>query len=186
MSFFVLASAIADEGRGSRHGNDFDSSDDDSTQHRNRHRQSHRNRHGEQSVGAVEDPTYKEQCGACHFVYQPALLPSGSWHKIISNLEDHNGNNVAIEEAAKNTIAEYLTNNAAENSSGELATLITQSLLGETPMRITEIPYIRRKHHDIPKDVFQRESVGSSSNCVACHFTAEQGIYDDDFVRIPE
>ena len=29
------------------------------------------------------------------------------------------------------------------------------------------------------------ESIGSISNCVACHTTAEEGIYDDEDVKIP-
>ena len=54
------------------------------------------------------------------------------------------------------------------------------------PMRITDIPYIRRKHHELDSAVFNRESIGSSANCTACHITAEKGIYDDDDVKIPK
>ena len=35
-------------------------------------------------LSAVNNPTYKEQCGGCHFAYQPGLLPSGSWEKILA------------------------------------------------------------------------------------------------------
>ena len=50
---------------------------------------------------------------------------------------------------------------------------------------ITEIPYLLNKHHEIPPDVFKRESIGSFSNCAACQTNAGDGIYDDDNVRIP-
>ncbi len=53
-------------------------------------------------------------------------------------------------------------------------------------MRITDTPYIREKHHEIKPEVFKRESVGSSSNCIACHTTAEEGIYEEDNVKIPK
>ena len=33
-------------------------------------------------ITPVNNPTYEEECGACHFPYQPELLPSGSWKKI--------------------------------------------------------------------------------------------------------
>jgi hypothetical protein len=56
----------------------------------------------------------------------------------------------------------------------------------EFPTRINDVPYIRRKHHDIPPDVLSRPSIGSLSNCAACHTTADDGVFDDDFVVIPE
>jgi len=136
--------------------------------------------------GIVDNLTYKEQCGACHFAYQPALLPSGSWLKILSGLEDHNGEEVVVGEENKKTISKYLEENSAEYSSTKRARKIIQSLDGQTPNRITEVPYLRRKHHEIKEDVFKRESIGSRSNCTACHSTAERGVYEDDYVHIPK
>jgi hypothetical protein len=54
------------------------------------------------------------------------------------------------------------------------------------PLRITEIPYIQEKHHEVSASVLKRKSIGSLSNCSACHKTAEKGIYDDDNVVIPK
>jgi len=53
-------------------------------------------------------------------------------------------------------------------------------------LRITEIPYIRKKHHELQQDIFSRQSIGSRANCPACHSSAEQGVYEDDLVKIPE
>ncbi len=136
--------------------------------------------------GIVDNSTYKEQCGACHFSYQPALLPSGSWLKILSDLEDHNGEEVVIEEENKKIISKYLEENSAEHSSTKRARKIIRCLDGQTPNRITEVSYIRRKHHEIEEDVFKRESIGSRSNCTACHSTAERGVYEDDYAHIPK
>lgn len=134
----------------------------------------------------VTNQTYKETCGACHFAYQPGLLPSGSWIRILNSLEDHFGEALDIDAEAKKTISKYLTDNAAEHSGAERAVKIMKSLRGQTPSRITEIPYIRHKHRDIPPEVFSRKAVGSLSNCSACHRTADQGIYEDDNVVIPK
>lgn len=134
----------------------------------------------------VANQTYKETCGACHFAYQPGLLPSGSWVRILNNPEDHFGETLDIDAKSKKTIGKYLTDNAAEHSSAKRAVKIMKSLRGQTPSRITEIPYIRHKHQDIPPEVFSRKSVGSLSNCSACHRTADQGIYEDDNVVIPK
>ena len=141
---------------------------------------------GKDGFGPVDNVTYKEQCGACHLAYQPALLPSESWRKILSGLEDHNGTEVVIEAEDISIIEQYLKDNAAEVSSAKRAAKIMRSLKGQAPTRITEIPYIRRKHHEIPADVVERESVGSFSKCNACHVTADRGIYKDDYVSIPE
>lgn len=134
----------------------------------------------------VTSQTYKEACGACHFVYQPGLLPSGSWVKILSNLKAHFGETVEIDEASRGVIEKYLIDNAAERSQGKRSHKIVRSMKGETPSRITEIPYVRCKHRHIPPEVLTRKAVGSLSNCSACHRTADQGIYDRDRVTIPK
>lgn len=163
---------------------DDDDNDDDDHHTDNRKNSKHSS---ERYLNPASNPTYKEQCGACHFAYQPELLPSGSWEKILARLDDHFGEEVDLDLDSKKIIAEYLKANSAEYSSAKRAVKIMRSLRGQTPMRITDVPYIREKHQDddIPADAFARKSVGSMSNCIACHTTAENGIYDDDHVVIP-
>lgn len=144
------------------------------------------NRSGETSLKPVMDPAYKETCGACHFAYQPELLPSGSWGKILANINEHFGEGIDMDAESRRIIGKYLMDNSADRSSAKLAIKIMQSLKGQTPSRITEIPYIRHKHHEIPREVFAREAIGSFSHCSACHKAANQGKYDDDDVTIPE
>jgi hypothetical protein len=162
------------------------SADDDKTRHRERKRERHRgDDHYESSLKQVDNPTYKEACGACHFVYQPELLPSGSWLKILDNLQDHFGETVELDDDSKRGISDYLKSNGAENSSAKRAVKIVRSLGNQSPLRITDIPYIREKHSKISSDVLKRKSIGSLSNCPACHKTAESGIYDDNVI-IPQ
>lgn len=134
----------------------------------------------------VNNETYKQTCGACHFTYHPGLLPSGSWEKILANLPAHFGEKVDLEEKSKENIHEYLISNSAEHSSAKRAKKILKSLEGQTPLRITETPYIREKHRELDSSIFSKPSIGSRSNCVACHSAAEQGNYDDDIVKIPK
>ena len=133
----------------------------------------------------VNNPTYSEECGACHFTYQPELLPSGSWIKILAGLEDHYGEVIELDSESKKIISDYLKTNAAEHSQAKRAIKIMRCLGNETPMRITQIPYIQKKHREISPDILNRETIGSLSNCSACHTTAEKGIYEDDHVLIP-
>jgi hypothetical protein len=161
---------------------------DDDHKERRRYQKRERNHaehDGKDNLRPVNNTTYREACGACHFPYQPELLPSVSWAKIIAGLEDHFGEMVDLEPESKKVIAGYLKANAAEKSSAELATKILRSIGSQTPLRITHIPYIQREHHEIRSDVFKRESIGSPSNCLSCHRSADRGIYDDDDVVVP-
>ncbi len=160
---------------------DWDDDDDHHTDDRKSSRHS-----GKRYLNPVNNATYKEQCGACHFPYLPELLPSGSWGKIMAGLGDHFGETIELDSESQKIIGEYLKNNACEHSSAKRAVKIMRSLRSRTPLRITEIPYIQEKHHELSPKVLKRESIGSLSNCSGCHTTAEKGIYEDDYVVIPD
>jgi hypothetical protein len=171
----------------------FDRDNDDDNDHnrgkkRRRYQKRDRNdskHYGKHYLTPVNNPIYIEECGDCHFVYQPELLPSGSWKKIIAGIDDHFGEEIEIDTESINAISEYLISNSAEKSSAKRAVKIVRCLRGRTPIRISEIPYIIEKHDEIDPKIYNRESIGSLSNCSACHTTAEKGIYDDDNVVIP-
>jgi len=146
----------------------------------------HSEHNGKRNLAIVNNARYMENCGACHFAYQPGLLPSGSWDKILNSLADHFGEDIDVDPESKTIIAKYLNANAADYSPAKLSAKIIKSIGNQTPLRITQISYIRRKHHELQRSVFKRKSIGSLSNCLACHTTAEKGIYDDDSVTIPK
>lgn len=166
---------------------DDDDDDDDKGKHRKRKRERRRDGdHSNRFIKPVNNSVYKEECGACHFVYQPELLPSASWMKILTNLDDHFGEEIELDPDSKKIISDYLKSNSAETSSAKRAVKIMRSLGNNAPMRITDTPYIREKHHELNPEILKRESIGSLSNCIACHTTAEEGIYEDDNVKIPK
>jgi len=161
--------------------------DDDDGKHRKRNRERHRDgNHRNSFIKPVNNATYKEECGACHFAYQPELLPAASWMKILTNLNDHFGESIELDDDSRKAISDYLKSNSAEYSSAKRAVKIMRSLGNQVPLRITDIPYIREKHHEISPNVLKRESIGSLSNCSTCHTTAENGIYEHDNVKIPK
>ncbi len=163
------------------------SADDDGKKHRYReHRRGDTNHYGGKFLTPVNNAAYAGHCGACHFAYQPGLLPSDSWRKILENSDDHFGEALDLNADAKDEIYVYLTSNAANMSSSKMSQKILHCLDGQTPLRITDIPYIRKEHHEIGRNVVNRPSVGSLSNCIACHRNADRGVYDDDRVSIPE
>lgn len=138
-------------------------------------------------VANVNNATYKEECGSCHMAYPAGLLPSASWQKMMLNLENHFGDNAEIDTDANKIISEYLLANGADRSEYRRSRKIMNTLgLNSVPERITEIPYIKHEHDEIPtKMVVDNKEVRSFSHCNACHSKAEQGQFDEDNVRIP-
>ncbi len=134
----------------------------------------------------VTNDVYKANCGSCHFAYQPGLLPAKSWLKIIDAQGGHAGGALSLDDKAKAEIRTYLTRNSAENTDSKRSRKILASIGSSAPTRISDVPYIREKHHDISEAVFSRKAIGSRGNCIACHRTAESGDYDDDNVTIPK
>ncbi|MCB2227374.1 MAG: diheme cytochrome c [Desulfarculaceae bacterium] len=159
--------------------------DDDHGRKKERHRE--RNRYSEHQVPPVSNPLYREQCGACHFAFQPALLPAASWQKIVAGLDDHFGEQPDLSPGERAEILAYLEANAADRQGNKISRKIMKSLGGQAPLRVSRTPYMLHKHEDddIPAGAFQRKAVGSRANCLACHPTAEQGVYDEHLVRIP-
>jgi hypothetical protein len=133
----------------------------------------------------VTNETYKNACGSCHFAYQPSLLPSRSWEKIIDDENAHPGGVLSLDEKEKTEIKKYLTQNSAEKIQAKRSNKIMNSVGNSTPVMISEIPYIKHKHHKISQEVFARKAIGSRGNCIACHKNAGSGFYEDDDVVIP-
>jgi hypothetical protein len=146
-----------------------------------------RGRRGEEdeAVPRVMNKTYLKECGACHFPYQPALLPQRSWKKILGNLEDHYGDDASLDEETLGQIKAYVFANSAETTRNEVSSKILKRERGRTPLGISETRYFKKEHRKIKPSVIKRESIGSFSNCIACHRSADRGIYEEDFIRIP-
>lgn len=131
--------------------------------------------------------TYKEECASCHMAYPAWLLPARSWQKIMTNLDNHFGDNASLDADTLKILTTYLQNNSAENSNVRRAGKVLRNTPQDSvPIRISELPYIQRKHDEIPgRYIVANPKVKSLSNCIACHRGAEQGSFNDDNVHIP-
>lgn len=138
-------------------------------------------------VAPVTNALYKEECGSCHFAYQPGLLPEESWNKIMGNLDNHFGDNAELSSGVHQQILSYLTDNSADKSSDRRSRKILRSISRmSVPTRITETPYIRHEHDEIPaRFIAGNDGVGSLSNCDACHQNAQQGSFSERQISIP-
>lgn len=143
----------------------------------------------QKEIVPVDNKPYKDECGSCHFAYQPGLLPTKSWEKLLTPeaLSKHFGENAELDKETLKVIYDYALANAADKSyhkrSRKIAIATAQ---GEAPLRITEVRYIKRKHHEIPDKMIKgNKDVKSLSYCDACHTQAAKGVFDADTVKIP-
>lgn len=140
-------------------------------------------------VKPVAEQQYLKECGECHFAYQPGLLPSRSWKKLLSAdaLKDHFGDNAELDKNTLQTIYDYAVENAADKSYYKRSRKIALTTAeGDAPLRITEVRYIKRKHGEIPEKMVKgNKDVKSLSNCNKCHTQADKGVFDEDTVSIP-
>lgn len=104
-----------------------------------------------------------KECGECHMAFQPGLLPSASWNRIMDGLSNHFGERATLPDTVAAEIRAYLTGNAGRGD-GRL-------------LRITEQRWWPHEH-DLRPEIWRRKEVGSKANCEACHRLAAKGDYE--------
>ena len=130
---------------------------------------------------------WQQECASCHLAYSPALLPRASWQRLMGSLDRHFGENASLDPASQADILRFLEANAADAGTSQIGRRVMQRMgAKDAPMRITETRWFVGKHDEVPRATWLRKSVGSAANCAACHSKAEQGMFDDDSVRIPK
>lgn len=134
-----------------------------------------------------DDALWRQVCGECHLAYHPTLLPARSWRKIMEGQADHFGEDLGLDAGTRSEITSFLLHNGAESHLSEPAWRIdTTTPADVTPLRITDTPYWRRKHADIPERVWKMPEVKQKGNCGACHLDAGQGTFEDAAMRLPK
>lgn len=113
------------------------------------------------------------RCAACHMAYPPGMLPASSWQAIMTSLPKHYGSDASLDAASVSKLSAWLMANAAPVSARPAQD------------RITRAGWFVREHDEIAPSVWQRASIKSAANCMACHAGAEQGDFNEHRVRIP-
>ena len=142
---------------------------------------------GRTDVAPVNNQLYIKECGSCHFPYQPGLLPTNSWKKMMVNLDKHFETDATLAPEDFVTLSKYLNDNSAEkNMQYKRSNKIVSSLAkNQIPDSISTTPYMIKKHEDIRKDLITQNEVKGLFNCMACHKTADKGIYGERDINIP-
>jgi len=139
------------------------------------------------TLPAVVNKQYENECGACHFAYQPGWLPARSWQRMMGSLDDHFDENAELSQKVHDKITEYLIDESADVRSHRKSHSILASVREhEAPLRISRLSYILYKHEEIPSHMISgNASVRSSARCLACHPGASKGRFDENDVNIP-
>ncbi|MET0063820.1 MAG: diheme cytochrome c [Candidatus Thiodiazotropha endolucinida] len=131
---------------------------------------------------------YQEECGSCHFPYQPVFLPAASWRTMMGKLDEHFGENAELSAEDQATLSSYLISNTADRVNREIPNKVMWSLRSSpVPERITETGFFKHEHNEIPYSVRNRKSGEklTFSNCDSCHKKALQGSYNEHEIIIP-
>lgn len=131
---------------------------------------------------------YVQECGSCHTAYAPGFLPARSWVKMMAELENHFGEDAALEDPQRLAIQRELTDLAADSRG---ATVLMRRIAGSipagaAPQRISETWFFGYMHDEVPGHFWKRKKVGTKANCIACHPRANEGSYPEREVRIPQ
>ena len=144
---------------------------------------------GKGGFAPVSDPAYAQECGACHFAFSPGLLPASSWEKLLSGLNNHFGESLALSPADVEPMRAYLLANAADVSDYKGSEKIMETMPeSDPPTRITRVPHIY-KSHIVLRWLYKGGRSGvqhrTFTNCQACHRRAGEGSWALDELVVP-
>ncbi|CAG9239755.1 Ni,Fe-hydrogenase I cytochrome b subunit [Paraburkholderia caribensis] len=122
-------------------------------------------------------PRYRQECATCHLAYPPGMLPAASWQRILDNLQHHFGTDASLDADSVRQISTWLAANSEADAAAHAA---------PPEDRITRSHWFRQEHAEVPASVWKRPMIKSASNCAACHTRADQGNFNEHFIRIPQ
>jgi len=151
------------------------------------HEESEEHEYKQTSTVTASSPLYSEECGSCHMAYPAELLPTRSWKKMMSNLENHFGDNAELDAQTQLEISKFLISHSTDETGSRKAHKFTRSVnSADTPLRISQLAYFKHEHDEIPRTMVSKNpEVKSFSQCNSCHSRAEQGHFNEDDVKIP-
>lgn len=131
----------------------------------------------------TQNEAFVNECASCHTLYPPNLLPKKSWELIMSDLENHFGDDASLDEELNKNILAFLLKNSAETSTMENSWKFLNSIGDKDIITMSKTNYWEKTHEDIPKEIFDNEKIKSKANCKACHTDIEKGLIEDENIK---
>ncbi|MDH2919108.1 MAG: diheme cytochrome c [Sideroxydans sp.] len=151
-----------------------DDDDEDEHRHQQHAQREHSKSENDRHSSAVSSAKLQEECGSCHIVYPPNLLPAESWRALMGNLNKHFGTDASLDLATQKELRAELENAASSRSEG-----------GRPVLRITQTRWFQHEHDEVSNRTWRNPKVKSASNCGACHTYAAQGKFNERDIHIP-
>jgi cytochrome b len=126
---------------------------------------------------------FVSECASCHTLYPPHLLSKNSWHLLMSDLENHFGDDASLDIEDHNIILAFLLLHSAETSTMEVSKKILDSIENKDIITISKTTFWEERHQEIAKEIFLHEQVKSKANCKACHKDIEKGLIEDENIK---
>jgi len=133
-----------------------------------------------------DNAQWRDECGSCHAVFYPSLLPARSWQALMDDQAEHFGSDLGLDAPTTQAVLQFMLDNAADHHLTEAGLKIDQSVPKDaTPLHITDTAYWIRKHRDIAAADWANPLVKSKTNCAACHSDADAGTFEDGAMQLP-
>jgi len=153
---------------------------------------------------------YRQECGECHLAYAPRLLPATTWRQIMTGLDRHFGVDASLDGPTATAISDWLEQASSRGLSAHgdgddddddderprdrapaarrepAPEARTAAAPLDASLRITTTPWFIGEHREVPAGTWTRPSIGSASNCAACHADADQGRFSESALQIPK
>ena len=131
------------------------------------------------SLPKVDHAATLKECGSCHMVYPPQLLPQRSWDALMGKLDSHFGENATLDDATRVGILAYLLAHAADAPGTATTDALSGIDVSAVPDRITSLPWWLGRHEEVNMANIKATRVKTAANCVGCHTGAGEGSYSE-------
>lgn len=116
---------------------------------------------------------YQNECASCHIGYAPYLLPRIAWEKMMSDLENHFGDDASFE--GEDEVLGFLVRHSSENYANKFRVSLARESSDE--MAISNRAFFKLAHQNLQGSIFSAEAIKSKANCNACHENIEMGLW---------
>ncbi|KIM11376.1 MAG: hypothetical protein KU37_07035 [Sulfuricurvum sp. PC08-66] len=122
----------------------------------------------------VVAPQMAQNCVECHIYYPPTMLPRDEWRAMMTNLEEHYGDDASVEEDSQAAmLAEYeaMTIDRVRFKEGRFNTSVTTT------------DYWKKEHKAFDEAYFKRHDL-KKTQCQKCHIHIEENSYNTTLMPI--
>ena len=125
--------------------------------------------------GAPDHALFAKECGACHTLYHPSLLPAESWSRMMASLDEHFGEDASLGPGPAAAIATLLTQNANGGWDTEASNLLRPPPGTPATEAVTEVAWWKDSHAEALAGLRLHRPDATAADCESCHPDAVSG-----------